>query len=425
MHQQPPPMGFNFPPPQQLQHSQGYPPPPSGYLGGGPPPHFQMQPQQPHQFGGYPPPPPPQYGDMQGRGGPPPQGSANPDFGWAQPMQSGITMTSQGGPRSEQQQQQSKDAPPVPAKSTKPEPSNQQQHQQQPKSSITPALPKARDSPAPGEKILQAANSSVATKSMSASAEQVRDLAKNMSQIRVNGASANERQSIKTASSSQEPSSILPSISSHLAQMRRGGTQRFTRGGGVINHANVPIHRNGSGSGSIPVPNTDYDFDAANAKFNKGDVVKEALARGEKILPDAAKWNPTLESSAVAGESTGISSAIDDPSSTTLKKSFFDSFTGQAQNATAGEGQGDTAADRRSNRFKEEKNRNYETFGQSTPDMIRGHVYRGGRGGRGRGRGQERGRGRGRGGGGGGVGGESGIPAPDMRTTNTEYEVTT
>ena len=317
-------------------------------------------------------------------------------------------MASQGGPRPEQQQ--SKDTPPVPAKSTKPEPSTQQQ---QPKSSITPALPKARDSPAPGEKILRATNSGAATKPMSASAEQVRDLAKNMSQIRVNGGTENERPISNTTASSQEPSSILPSISSHLAQMRRGGTQRFTRGGGGVNNSN---YRNGSGSG-VPVPNTDYDFDAANAKFNKEDVVKEALARGEEILPEAARRNSLPESS--AGGSTGVSSAIDDPSSTTLKKSFFDSFTSQAQNVAAGEGEGETAADRRSNRWKEEKSRNFETFGQATPDASRGHVYRGGRGGRGRGRGQGRGRGRGRGG-----GGDSGINADNINTT-IEYEVTT
>jgi protein LSM14 len=160
-----------------------------------------------------------------------------------------------------------------------------------------------------------------------------------------------------------------------------------------------PGNRGGRGRGPRPakveVPESDYDFASANAKFNKHDLIKEAIA-GSPI------------SEAPNGESVTADTAADAPTSVepayNKSKSFFDNISSEMK-------------DRESSTQKpggrewrgEEQRKNIETFGQGSVDGG----YRGYRGGRGRGRG---GRGRGfRGGRGGNGGFRQQNPQPDAQ----------
>jgi len=147
--------------------------------------------------------------------------------------------------------------------------------------------------------------------------------------------------------------------------------------------------RGGRGRGPRPaakveVPDADFDFASANAKFNKQDVVKEAVAGSP--LTEA----PPTEG--VVPETVSDAAGPVEPAYN-KSKSFFDNISSEMK-------------DRESSTQRlggpqwrgEETRKNIETFGQGSVDGG----YRGFRGGRGRGRG---GRGRGFRGGRGGNGG--------------------
>ncbi|KAE8350513.1 Scd6-like Sm domain-containing protein [Aspergillus coremiiformis] len=166
-------------------------------------------------------------------------------------------------------------------------------------------------------------------------------------------------------------------------------------------------HRGHYQGKKIEVPDTDYDFETANAKFNKQDLVKEAIATGSpvhEIEPHIPNGEPETPDSYTAYNKSN---------------SFFDNISSEARDRE----EGTTArAGGREWRGEEEK-RNIETFGQGSVDGYRGS-YRGrgrGRGyGRGRGGGYSRGyNGRGRGGmrggphGGRNVSQSTGVPAPN------------
>ncbi|KXX82316.1 Protein LSM14 B-B [Madurella mycetomatis] len=147
-------------------------------------------------------------------------------------------------------------------------------------------------------------------------------------------------------------------------------------------------NRGGRGRGPRPakveVPDTDFDFASANAKFNKQDVVKEAIA-----------GSPLNE--VPNGEAAKLEAATDIPASVepayNKSKSFFDNISSEMKDRENA-GQKPGGREWRG----EEQRKNIETFGQGSVDGG----YRGYRGGRGRGRG---GRGRGYRGGRGGNGG--------------------
>ena len=142
--------------------------------------------------------------------------------------------------------------------------------------------------------------------------------------------------------------------------------------------------RTGSQTKKLEVPKTDYDFESANAKFNKQDLVKEAIASGDPI---GSPINGTSEDAA------DLEPKDSEPTSATYSKSssFFDNISSEAKDRE------DVSGTRLGGReFRsEERSKNFETFGQGSVDS-----YRGGYRGRGRGRGY-RGRGYGRGGRGG------------------------
>lgn len=142
----------------------------------------------------------------------------------------------------------------------------------------------------------------------------------------------------------------------------------------------------------IEVPQSDYDFQTANAKFNKQDLVKEAIATG---VPAAeAEIHAAEEAKSV--ETTSNGDASSNPGYN-RGSSFFDNISSEARDRE----ENTTRVGGREWRGEEEK-RNMETFGQGSVDGYRPN-YRGrGRGrGFGRGRGGSYGRGYGRGGRGG------------------------
>ncbi|KAL8791358.1 MAG: hypothetical protein Q9195_005896 [Heterodermia aff. obscurata] len=159
-------------------------------------------------------------------------------------------------------------------------------------------------------------------------------------------------------------------------------------------------------SKKIEVPATDYDFTTANAKFNKQDLVKEAIASGSPI--EASTSGTDLPNgSSVNGSRKNSESVIIPPAPGYNKtSSFFDNISSETKDRLEGGGR----------EFRtEEQKRNVETFGQGSID----NGYRGGYRGRSRGRGFGRGRGgyAGRGGYGGRGGGARsgrGVPVTDM-----------
>lgn len=141
--------------------------------------------------------------------------------------------------------------------------------------------------------------------------------------------------------------------------------------------------RGGRGRGPRPtkveVPDADFDFASSNAKFNKEDVVKEAIASGSPLgetVPDGEEPAPedVLETTPGSGA----------PPAYNKTRSFFDNISSEAKDRADNAGQKPGGREWRG----EEQRKNMETFGQGSVDGG----YRGGYRGRGRGRGN-RGRG--------------------------------
>ncbi|KAJ5620075.1 hypothetical protein N7510_004059 [Penicillium lagena] len=140
----------------------------------------------------------------------------------------------------------------------------------------------------------------------------------------------------------------------------------------------------------IELPQSDYDFETANAKFNKQDLVKEAIATGSPAAEAEAHAPPPGEDH--VDDTNGTHGAYN------RTTSFFDNISSEARDRE----------DNVTNRFggrewrAEEEKRNMDTFGQGSVDGYRGRGRGRGRGyGRGRGgygRGYSQGYGRGRGG---------------------------
>lgn len=144
-------------------------------------------------------------------------------------------------------------------------------------------------------------------------------------------------------------------------------------------------HRGGhySQTKTVEVPDTEFDFESANAKFNKQDLVKEAVATGSPIVEDGKAVNGTAGDDGKPKIPVGYNKAA----------SFFDNISSEIRDREEG-------IIRRERRSDEER-KNIETFGQGSVDGFRGsYRSRGrGRGYGGRGRGYNRGYGnRGRGG---------------------------
>ncbi|KAK0704812.1 Scd6-like Sm domain-containing protein [Lasiosphaeris hirsuta] len=140
----------------------------------------------------------------------------------------------------------------------------------------------------------------------------------------------------------------------------------------------APAIRGSRGRGPRPtkveVPDSDFDFASANAKFNKQEVVKEAVI-GSPLAetPNGEVFTPEVVDEAAASG----------PPAYNKSKSFFDNISSEAKDRLDNNGQKPGGREWRG----EEQRKNIETFGQGSVDGgFRGYRGRGrGRGGRGRG----------------------------------------
>ncbi|KAJ5640879.1 hypothetical protein N7528_000504 [Penicillium herquei] len=165
----------------------------------------------------------------------------------------------------------------------------------------------------------------------------------------------------------------------------RGGHQHPRGGRGGVRHQHKKIE----------VPESDYDFETANAKFNKQDLVKEAIATGTPAAEAESLASAEVEAFGETASNVATSHSGTTPYNRT--NSFFDNISSEARDR---EENSVNRVGGREWRGEEEK-RNIETFGQGSVDGYRGR-------GRGYGRGRGFGRGRGYGGRGRGYGGRGG-----------------
>ncbi|ELR08814.1 hypothetical protein VC83_00749 [Pseudogymnoascus destructans] len=168
----------------------------------------------------------------------------------------------------------------------------------------------------------------------------------------------------------------IDNLTRKVNEMRTNDTIRAPRQPGVSGFGGRGASRGRGGprqeAPKVEVPKDDFDFESSNAKFNKQDLVKEAIAGtspAESPIEDAA-----TESNAATGSYNKSSSFFDDLSSESKDRAEGDS-TGRRPGGREWRG--------------EEQKKNFETFGQGSVD----NGYRGGFRGRGRGRGGMRGRG--------------------------------
>ncbi|KAJ5301679.1 hypothetical protein PENANT_c002G10438 [Penicillium antarcticum] len=185
----------------------------------------------------------------------------------------------------------------------------------------------------------------------------------------------------------KQPDAPVDTLTQQMNNMRPYDGARGGRGGHQHHqHQNQHQPRGGRGGArhhnqhqqhkKIEVPQSDYDFETANAKFNKQDLVKEAIATG---VPAAE-----AEAHAEEVESQDAANHVATSSNNMYSRSsFFDNISSEARDRE----ENTARVGGREWRGEEEK-RNMETFGQGSVDGYRPN-YRG----RGRGRGYGRGRG--------------------------------
>ncbi|TDZ67936.1 Protein sum2 [Colletotrichum trifolii] len=178
----------------------------------------------------------------------------------------------------------------------------------------------------------------------------------------------------------------MDNLTKKVNEMRVNAARAPQPGGGRGRGRGVR-QNSGQGQAKVEVPQADFDFAQANAKFNKDDLVKEAIAGsplGEIPTNGEATEAPVVEA-------TGTNP----PVAYNKTRSFFDNISSEAKDRADNNGQKPGGREWRG----EEQRKNMETFGQGSVDGgYRG--YRGRGRGRGRGFGGRGGRGsyRGRGG---------------------------
>ena len=194
----------------------------------------------------------------------------------------------------------------------------------------------------------------------------------------------------------QQPDRAVDNLAKKVSEMRTNDNIRTSRQPGTGGYAAGHRGRGGRGSGrpdhgqpqakKVEVPTTDYDFESANAKFNKQDLVKEAIATGSPVgTPgDGPSTNGTPDAS-VNGAAKDGDSVVIPPTTYNKSSSFFDNISSEIKDRDEANGKRPGGREWRG----EEQKKNLETFGQGSVD----NGYRGGFRGRGRGRGFGRGRG--------------------------------
>lgn len=135
------------------------------------------------------------------------------------------------------------------------------------------------------------------------------------------------------------------------------------------------------GAKKIEIPKSDFDFESANAKFNKEDLIKEAIASGSPPVAgpednvDADGAEPDAAASLTPQRKDSVTTSATSYNKST---SFFDNISSEAKDREENSERGNNRQVR-----SEEFKKNIETFGQGNVDGgFRGR----GRGGYGRGR---------------------------------------
>lgn len=198
--------------------------------------------------------------------------------------------------------------------------------------------------------------------------------------------------------------SAIDNLTNKVNEMRTNDNIRSSRQPGTGGYA--AGHRGGRGgrggrepaAKKVQLPKADYDFAEANAKFNKQDLVKEAIASGDPTnSPIDGSGKPSADASIDgARRESEVSVTIPAAASYNKTSSFFDNISSESKDRD------DKKLGGREFR-NEERNKNLETFGQGSVDGYRGRGRGRGRGYRGRsnyggasrGRGGTRGRGEG------------------------------
>lgn len=186
----------------------------------------------------------------------------------------------------------------------------------------------------------------------------------------------------------QQADPTVENLTRKVNEMRTNDATRGPRGGFRGDRGGRGAYRGGRAfeqqpTRKVEVPTTDYDFEGANAKFNKQDLVKEAIASGSPIneTPDGGNSSPSINS--INGAAVEANAAT--TTSYNKASSFFDNISSESKDR---EENTSVRPGGREWRGEEEK-KNMETFGQGSVDGG----FRGGYRGRGRGRGFQRGRG--------------------------------
>lgn len=212
----------------------------------------------------------------------------------------------------------------------------------------------------------------------------------------------------------QQTDGATDNLTQKVQQMRIQDQQQ--RGGARGTRSRGGAPRGGARGKVIEVPKEDFDFESSNAKFNKQELVKEAIATGSPNpigSPNGETADPLANGHAATTEEEDV---VIPPAEKGYdkKSSFFDNISSDLKDRTE-QAQGDGSFDGRAMRTQE-RSKNMETFGQSNVEggyrsgyRGRGRGFNGGFRGRGAYRGryggiEARGRGRGR-------GGEEGAPA--------------
>jgi protein LSM14 len=193
---------------------------------------------------------------------------------------------------------------------------------------------------------------------------------------------------VKPASSSN----AMDALTKKVSEMRTSdGNVRGSRGGMRGQRGN---HRGGPGGQGrkMEIPKSDYDFESANAKFNKEDLIKEAIASGSPLGETPASAIDSTDGAPAPATTNGEGRKDSLPGVTAThaynkSTSFFDNISSEIKDREEERSQPRGRAWR-----SEEIKKNLETFGQGSVDNggFRGR----GRGFRGRGRpygGQHRG----------------------------------
>ncbi|KAA8911766.1 Scd6-like Sm domain-containing protein, partial [Sphaerosporella brunnea] len=258
--------------------------------------------------------------------------------------------------------------------------------------SIVPALPRtspARPPVASATPTVPANNVTVPlvphSKSDASTSAAVRDLADKVNRLAVSAANA----AAKTTAAASAPTST-PEVQTTIQQSRpprqQPGTGNFVagRGRGSFRGGFNQTRR-------VEVPATDFDFQSNNEKFNKQDLVKEAIASGTDESTHYAGKAGAEKEALNGGDGAADTIVIPPPPKDGFynkKSSFFDNISCEnKERAEAVPGERRGGAQFRS----EEQKKNLETFGQGSVDGY-GSGYRGGWRTRGRGRGNYRGR---------------------------------